>query len=755
MSPESTTHQSNALSSTARHLTQRDFPGSDEVFQKIKALIEGKSNENIPQIQKLLEEMQTAYSKRISNLLSNIQNGSIRIRDAHQEVQQMLHEIQVFKGKEMPEEVAAVTEAITSMCDQISKKVQAVKELINETPVAEPVTMAAVAVPAVTPAPAPAPAPAPTTAVPTAVAAPAPEIDQAKETLLATWKREIHQNTRADGLIRKLLVTIAEESLKGERTTKASLAVLFGIDERTIAYTIYNWRQEGRRLSFTLDKQNPYRIYSKNQGAPVIATLEPATVVISQPAEATDTSDTQKAQWREYIRANSENGTFIRKALEHLIATYKTGTSLEELTITTGQSIEKTCNSLRVWKSRKGDKIPFIIAISTKKGIRILPKDHSVEDIAESAPTVPPPIANIIPPTAAAPLAPRMVPPPAAAETSTAPIAWLNEINRIASPDTPNRKILIHIAKNHGKEVAWPELLQISGEEVGTQQIEKRVGRWPEKFEKNAPFKIVTSTSGAKMVSKDAPEEASPVQTPKDITATTVAAAIATVAEAPLTEAETSGHQGKAMNWISKLPPSQRTEKAAYEALAGKFGTEVTKEELMDVERAYNRERMIGRIDMISFVYRLDNDRVSFTEMPFTVVKSGKGFKMMQKETKKAQTGAPLPETTPEQVRKEKAMRWFNQLNLDSSTIMYGFLKTLAENPSVKISDRKILEGARKINPKMTTHDLYTLFSNEKKKGKIKSATYPASYYTLDIEMKTQGTDDADKYFFKLHEMRL
>lgn len=991
MSPESTSeHQSRALSSTARHLTQRDFPGSDEVFQKIKALIGGKSTENIPQIQKLLEEMQAAYSKRISNLLSNIQNGSIRIRDAHQEVQQMLHEIQVFKGNDMPEEVAAVTEAITSMCTQISKKVQAVKELINETPVAAHAVMApAEPVKTITP----------DIVAPIIDSTPAiatPEADQSKEILLATWKQEIIEHTHERGLVRKILIAIAEESAKGKSISRAALVALFGVEEKVINYTLQNWKQEKMNLSFVLSRKNPYSIYAKNQGASAAATA------VSQPApkptEILDTSDTQKAQWLQAIRANSRDGTGTRKALEHIVATYETGTTWEELMSITGQGTPKLVyDCLRAWWSDKKTRMPFTLTIIPSSKIRIFQKAETLsvaepaaeppkaliladkaetvdtdpalktkwleymrehtrngktrialaqiidnypagitwEDLAattgsktavaisdciiiwrtrngnapfqihtagprarispkktngnavsidnveaakvetskpslatKTAPATESPIAaneqvekwlkeaeessaadsairkilthvitnytrvvsmeelmkitghetkkqvlkcmdnwrarhgkntsirimmvgsgikmvsEITSPTpvtkadiatpavVSVPPAPRPSPTPiartisaapATPEISTAPIEWLNEINRISSPGTSSRKILVHMANNHEKEIPWLELLQISGEEVETQQLEKRIGRWQEKFARNAPFKIVTSTSGAKMVSKDAPEEAAPVQTPKAITATTAAAVIATVTEpqpvvpteAPLTEAETSGHQGKAMIWISKLPPGRMTEKVAYEALAGKFGTEVTKEELMNVERAYNRERMIGKIDMISFVYRLDNDRVPFSEMPFTIVRTGKGFKMMQKETKKVQTAGTLPEATPEQVRKEKAMKWFNDLSLDSSTIIYGFLKTLAENPSAKISDRKILEGARRINPKMTTDDLYTLFSDAKKRGKIRSAIYPMSNYTLDIEMKSQRTDDADKYFFKLHEIRL
>ncbi len=983
MSPESTSeHQSRALSSTARHLTQRDFPGSDEVFQKIKALIGGKSTENIPQIQKLLEEMQTAYSKRISNLLSNIQNGSIRIRDAHQEVQQMLHEIQVFKGNDMPEEVAAVTEAITSMCAQIAKKVQAVKELINETPVAAPAVMA--------------PAEPVETITPDIVAPiiAAPEADQSKEKLLATWNQEIINYTKGNTLTRKLLLAIAEKSAKGESITRANLATQFGVEERVVNYTLQNWKQSKMNLSFILRTSNPHKIYQKNQEAPIIAAPKPVATAALQLAP--NTSETKKKSWLEAIRTNSKDGTGTRKALEHIVATYETGTTWEELMSITGQGTPKLVyDCLRAWWSDKKTRMPFTLTIIPSSKIRIFQKAETLsvaepaaeppkaliladkaetvdtdpalktkwleymrehtrngktrialahiidnypaatawEDLAtitrsetavaiynciiawrtrngnapfklhatgpkviisnnsaasiepskeeasksplptKTAPIIESPIAaneqvekwlkeaeensaadstirkilthvitnytrvvsmeelmkitghetkkqvlkcmdnwrarhgkntsirimmvdsgikmvsEITPPTpvtkadiaAPAPTpvpiaivtpAPRIIPPTvkaspiinAVVETSTAPIEWLNEINRISSPGTSSRKILVSMTNNNnGKEVSWAELLRVSGEEVETQQLEKRIGRWQEKFARNAPFKIVTSTSGAKMVPKDAPEEVSPVQTPKVITTATVAAVIATITEpqpvippkAPLTEAETSGHQGKAMIWISKLPPGRMTEKVVYEALAGKFGTEVTKEELMNVEKVYNRERMIGRIDMISFIYRLDNDRVPFSEMPFTIARTEKGFKMMQKETKKVQTAGPLPEATPEQVRKEKAMRWVNNLNLDSSMILYGFLKTLAENPSAKISDRKILEGARRINPKMTTDDLYTLFSDAKKRGKIRSAIYPMSNYTLDIEMKSQRTDDADKYFFKLHEIRL
>lgn len=951
MSPESTTftkvhpgHQADALSSTARHLTQRDFPGSNEVFQKIKALIGGKSTENIPQIQKLLEEMQTAYSKRISNLLSNIQSGSIRIRDAHQEVQQMLHEIQVFKGKDMPEEVAAVTEAITSMCDQISKKVQAVKELIDEVPVVAPAviapaepakTMTAVTAPAVTPTTAPiviAPTAAGSTEVPpaitlaptpiatvTPVAATTTEIDQSKEKLLATWKREIHNNTKGDSLTRKLLLVIAEKGVRGEAAYKADLATLLGVEERVIGYTLQNWKRTRMAISFTLHTTNPYSITEKDQEAPAInapssTSIKPLSA--PKPVEILDIDDAQKTQWLEAVRANSKVETATQKALVHIVETCKTGTTWEALMRITGQETPRLVyDCLRAWLYDKKGRLPFTLEIKLQSGIKIAKKvsaandtvkaaaaeppkapiakdetkkididseekakwlqyihehtrtekvrenasgygktrialEHIVEnyqtgitweelatitesktafaifdcvrawlsrnknapfqlhitntkaeilsrtetepapaplvataeavspvakaDVTEPAPKIVPPIAKTTPP------APAVIPPVAKAspavdttvETSLGPVEWFIEIGKITSPNTPNGKILMHMANRSGRETTWLELLQISGEEMGTEQIEKRIGRWQEKLGKNVPFKIVTSASGAKMVPKNTPEEVATVATTRTTTvattrtttAATVATVIATIAEpqpivppeaSTSSEAETSGHQGKAMMWISKLPPGRMAEKVAYEALAGKFGTEVTKEDLMNIERAYNRERNIGKIDMISFIYRLENDRVPFGEMPFIVVKSGKGFKMMQKETKKTQAGAPLPEATPEQIRKEKAMKWLNELNLDKGTIIYRFLKTLAENPSAKVSDRKILEEARKINPKMTTDDLYALFSDSKKKGRIKAATYPMSNYTLDIELKTQRTDDADKYFFKLHEIRL
>lgn len=662
--PETSGHLSTALRAIARHTTNLYFPDSRTVFLKIKEIMSEKNTntDKIPQITKLLEQMQVAYGTRINNLITAVNEGFIRIRDAHNEVQQILHEITVFKGEEMPEEVAAVSEAIKAMCGMISEKVESVRNIYT----------------------------------PQIISVKPEKLPKPPETKNegGIWGEEIVKHTKGDTLTRKLLLEIAKEGGEGRAVSRATLANMFNIEPKVVRYTLQNWRAATKKqeLPFILDTSDPCKIHAKG---------ELAAAGVDTPASGVEDN----------IDNSGNKKTFSRKSRVDRAA------ASPESSIAPGEPLT-------------ADTSP----------------EHQVGK-------------------------------------------WLKETEE-STKSVPIQQALARIITNHERETTWEELTGIMKcEKI---QAHKALGNWRNRGGKNASFRLELSIqSGVRIISKngnaagpataDFPADEEEVAETASIepglddreervddvilAAGPTGEAVRAEPAPPEPESQVSGYQGKAMIWISKLAPSRITEKVAYERLAKNFGAEVTREELTVVETVHNRERRLNRVDITSFLYRLDNKLIDFSEMPFTIEKTANGYMMVEKGKKDAAKNgksgkegaddkgekAPL---TPEEEKKVKAIQWFERLYIDPGSMMYTFIKKLAENPGVKISDKVILEMLRPMYPKGTAEGLYGAFIDFKKRGKVKNATYPLSNYMLDVEQKSGKNDEADKYWYKLYEVR-